>query len=465
MYKNRISIIGTGYVGLVGGVCLADFGNTIINVDIDEDKINKLNCGEIPIYEPGLQEVLERNVKAARISFTTDIETAVKESEVIFISVGTPPADDGSADLTYVLNVAETIGKYMNGYKVIVDKSTVPIGTGRKVSEVIQSELGKRGADFSFDVVSNPEFLREGKAVYDVMHPDRVVVGTESEKARDILKEVYRALYLNEVPFVFTNLETAEMIKYASNAFLATKISYINEMSILCEKVGADVQKVAKAMGMDGRISNKFLHAGPGYGGSCFPKDTRAITRIADENGVELKVIKAAIESNERQKHYMVEKIENTLGELKGKKIGILGLSFKPETDDMREAPSLTIVPKLINKGASIAAFDPESMEEAVWRLKDYEKDIVYCANEYEVMKGADALVLITEWNQFRRLDLAKVKELMEGNYFFDLRNIYIKEEVEEIGLEYIGVGLAQTINKKELDQARRDVAVAEGEE
>ena len=261
------------------------------------------------------------------------------------------------------------------------------------------------------------------------MHPDRVVVGTESGKARDILKEVYRALYLNEVPFVFTNLETAEMIKYASNAFLATKISYINEMSILCEKVGADVQKVAKAMGMDGRISNKFLHAGSGYGGSCFPKDTKAITRIADENGVELKVIKAAIESNERQKHYMVEKI------------GILGLSFKPEIDDMREAPSLTIVPELINKGASIAAFDPESMEEAVWRLKDYEKDIVYCANEYDVMKGADALVLITEWNQFRRLDLAKVKELMEGNYFFDLRNIYIKEEVEEIGLEYIGVG------------------------
>lgn len=465
MYKNKISIIGTGYVGLVGGVCLADFGNTIINVDINEEKINKLKCGEIPIYEPGLKEVFDRNVEAGRISFTTDIESAVKESEVIFISVGTPPADDGSADLSFVLKVAESIGKYMNDYKVIVDKSTVPIGTGRKVAEVIQSELDKRGEDFSFDVVSNPEFLREGKAVYDVMHPDRVVVGTESEKARDILKEVYRALYLNEVPFVFTNLETAEMIKYASNAFLACKISYINEMSILCEKVGADVQKVAKGMGMDGRIGSKFLHAGPGYGGSCFPKDTKAITRIADENGVELKVIKAAIESNEKQKHYMVEKIENTLGELKGKKIGILGLSFKPETDDMREAPSLTIVPELINKGASIAAFDPESLEEAGWRLNDYEKDIIYCANEYEVMKGADALVIITEWNQFRRLDLARVKDLLAGSYFFDLRNVYVPEEVESAGLDYIGVGLPQTITKKELAQARQNVAVAESEE
>ncbi|MEJ6951744.1 UDP-glucose dehydrogenase family protein [Natronospora cellulosivora (SeqCode)] len=463
MYKNKISIIGTGYVGLVGGVCLADFGNTIINVDINQEKIDKLNNGQVPIYEPGLEEVLKRNVEAGRISFTTDIEAAVKESEVIFISVGTPPADDGSADLSFVLSVAKSIGQHMNSYKVIVDKSTVPIGTGRKVRETINAELKKRGENFSFDVVSNPEFLREGKAVYDVTHPDRVVVGTENEKARDILKEVYRALYLNDVPFVFTNLETAEMIKYASNAFLATKISFINEMSILCEKVGADVQKVAKAMGMDGRISNKFLHAGPGYGGSCFPKDTKAITSIADENGVELKVIKAAIEANERQKHYMVEKIEDVLAELKGKKIGVLGLSFKPETDDMREAPALTIIPELIKKGASIAAFDPEGMEEARWRLKDYEKDIVYCANEYEVMKGADALVIVTEWNQFRRLDLSRVKDLLAGNVFFDLRNVYEKEEVEEKGLYYVGVGKAQSKVLEEISKAKEDIAASNG--
>ncbi|MFP4662300.1 MAG: UDP-glucose dehydrogenase family protein, partial [Halanaerobiales bacterium] len=301
--------------------------------------------------------------------------------------------------------------------------------------------------------------------VYDVMHPDRVVIGTESEKARDILKEVYRALYLNEVPFVFTNLETAEMIKYASNAFLATKISFINEMSILCEKVGADVQKVAKAMGMDGRISNKFLHAGPGYGGSCFPKDTRAITRIADHNGVELKVIKAAIDANERQKHYMVEKIENTLEDLNGKKIGVLGLSFKPETDDMREAPALTIIPGLIDKGAKVFAYDPEGIEEAVWRLEDYEKDIVYCANEYDALKGVDSLVLITEWNQFRRLDLMKVKELMKGKYFFDLRNVYDREEIEEIGLEYIGVGVPQSYNAINSTDIEKEVAASRVDE
>ncbi|MFW6264935.1 MAG: UDP-glucose dehydrogenase family protein [Bacillota bacterium] len=464
MYNNKISVIGTGYVGLVGGVCMADFGNTVINVDIDKEKINKLKAGEIPIYEPGLQEIMDRNIEAGRISFTTNVGKAVKDSEVIFISVGTPPADDGSADLTYVLKVAETIGKHMNGYKVIVDKSTVPIGTGRKVAEVINAQLAERGESFSFDVVSNPEFLREGKAVYDVMHPDRVVIGTASEKARAILKEVYRPLYLNEVPFVFTNLETAEMIKYASNAFLATKISFINELSILCEKVGADVQKVAKAMGMDGRISSKFLHAGPGYGGSCFPKDTKAITRIASEHGIELEVIKAGIAANERQKLYMVEKIEKSLGELKGKKIGVLGLSFKPETDDMRDAPSLTIVPELIKKGASIAAFDPESMEEAVWRLKDYEKNIVYCASEYEVMKGADALVLITEWNQFRRLDLQKVKDLLKDNYFFDLRNIYLKEEVEEAGLKYIGVGIAENEVVGVVDSGLKDIAATEAE-
>ncbi|MFW6022669.1 MAG: UDP-glucose dehydrogenase family protein [Halanaerobiaceae bacterium] len=445
MYKNKISIIGTGYVGLVGGVCLADFGNTIINVDIDEEKIKKLKEGISPIYEPGLEDVLERNIEADRISFTTDVKSAIEESEVVFISVGTPPADDGSADMKYVLQVAKSIGQYMNGYKVVVDKSTVPIGTGRRVAGVIQEELDKRGVDFQFDVVSNPEFLREGKAVYDFTHPDRVVIGTNRDRARDILKEVYRALYINEVPFVFTNLETAEMIKYASNAFLATKISFINELSILCDKVGANVQKVARAMGMDGRISSKFLHAGPGYGGSCFPKDTKAIVRIARENKVDVKIIQSAIEANEKQKQYMVEKITSCMGDLSNKKIGVLGLSFKPETDDMRESPALTILPALIKKGASIAAYDPEAIEEATWRLKEYEKDIVYCASEYEVMKEADALVLITEWNQFRRLDLIRIKGLLKGNYFFDLRNVYQKNEVEEAGLRYIGVGVPST--------------------
>ena len=444
MYSNTISVIGTGYVGLVGGVCLADFGNNVINVDIDKKKIDALKAGEVPIYEPGLKDVMDRNVKDDRIHFTTDSKKAIKESEVIFISVGTPPDGDGSADLSAVMKVAETIGENMNSYKVVVDKSTVPVGTGRRVAEVIQSELDNRGVDYNFDVVSNPEFLREGKAVHDFTHPDRIIIGTESEKARDILSEVYRALYLNDVPFVFTNLETAEMIKYASNAFLATKISFINEMSVLCEKVNANVQEVAKAMGMDGRIGDKFLHSGPGYGGSCFPKDTKAIVRIAEENGADLKVIQAGIEANEAQKEHMVEKIDNKLDDLEGKTLGILGLSFKPETDDMRESPALTILPGLIEKGAKIRAYDPEAIQEATWRLEDYEQDIIYCANEYEVMKGADALVLITEWNQFRRLDLQRVKDLLAEPVFFDLRNVYEPEEVEKHGIDYIGVGLPQ---------------------
>jgi len=461
MYKNKISIIGTGYVGLVTGVCLSDFGNTIINVDIDEEKIKKLNEGIVPIYEAGLEEIMKRNVEAGRINFTTDIESAIKESEVIFIAVGTPPDEDGKADLSAVLSVAETIGKNINGYKVIVNKSTVPIGTGRRVAAEIQDQMAKRAVNYDFDVVSNPEFLREGKAVHDFMHPERIVIGTDSEKAKEILTEVYRSLYLNNTPFVFTNLETAEMIKYACNAFLATKISFINEISILCEKVGADVQKVSLAMGLDSRIGSKFLHPGPGYGGSCFPKDTRALVKIADEYGVDLKIVKGAIEANERQKYHMVEKIESHLVELKGKKIGILGLSFKPDTDDMRESPSLTIIPELIKKGATITAFDPAAIKEAVWRLKEYEKDIVYCANEYEVMKGVDALVILTEWNQFRRLDLRRVRNLMKGDYFFDLRNIYEKKEIENAGLKYVGVGLPE--RKEDLDYEKKQTTIESG--
>jgi UDPglucose 6-dehydrogenase len=461
VYNNIISVIGTGYVGLVGGVCLADFGNEVINVDIDQEKIDELKAGIVPIYEPGLNDVMERNVRDKRIHFTTNSKKAIEKSEVIFISVGTPSDDNGGADLSAVMKVAKTIGENMNGYKVVVDKSTVPVGTGRKVAEVIQSELDNRGVDYNFDVVSNPEFLREGKAIYDFTHPDRIIIGTESEKARDILSEVYRALYLNDVPFVFTNLETAEMIKYASNAFLATKISFINEMSVLCEKVNANVQEVAKAMGMDGRIGDKFLHSGPGYGGSCFPKDTKAIVRIAEENGADLKVIQAGIDANEAQKEHMVEKIVNKLDDLEGKTLGILGLSFKPETDDMRESPALTILPGLIEKGAKIRAYDPEAIKEATWRLEDYEQEIIYCANEYEVMKGADALVLITEWNQFRRLDLERVKDLLVEPVFFDLRNVYKPEEVEKHGIDYIGVGLPEG-QAETVEAMRQAAAVSE---
>ena len=442
MNHNDICIIGTGYVGLVGGICLADFGNKVINVDIDEKKIHKLQNNKIPIYEPGLDVVFNRNVKDKRISFTTDIKKAINKSKVIFISVGTPEDGSGKADLQHVKKVAHTIGENMNGYKVIVDKSTVPVGTGRQVEKIIKKELEIRNKSYNFDVVSNPEFLREGKAVYDFTHPDRVVIGTESEKARKILKEVYRPLYLNDTPFVFTNIETAEMIKYASNSFLATKISFINEMANLCEEVGANVQTVAKAMGMDGRIGDKFLHAGPGYGGSCFPKDTKAIVQIAEENDADLKVVKAGIEANKNQKERMVKKITNKFDDLSDKTIGVLGLTFKPETDDMRESPSLTIIPELIEKGAFIRAYDPQGMEEANKYFEDYYDDILYCNNEYEVIKRADALVLLTEWNQFRRLDLEKIKRLLKRPIFFDFRNVYEKEEVEEKGINYYGVGI-----------------------
>ncbi|TYB30587.1 MAG: UDP-glucose/GDP-mannose dehydrogenase family protein, partial [Candidatus Mcinerneyibacterium aminivorans] len=358
------------------------------------------------------------------------------------IAVGTPPKEDGSADLKHVLSVAEDIGKYMNEYKVVVDKSTVPVGTGQKVKKVIGEKLDKRDKNFTFDVVSNPEFLREGKAIHDFTHPDRVVIGTESKEAAEIMKEVYRVLYLNKTPFVFTNIETAEMIKYASNAFLATKISFINEMALLSEKVGANVQDIAEAMGMDGRISDKFLHAGAGYGGSCFPKDTKAIVDIGCKHDVDLKVIQAGIEANEKQKMKMVEKIENKMGDLEDRTLTILGLTFKPETDDMREAPSLTIVPELIKKGAKIKTFCPEGFEEAKWRLKDYKKEIDYCENEYQASKNSEAVIILTEWNQFRGLDLEKLKNNMKDNYFFDFRNIYSHDgNIDEL-FEYEGVGI-----------------------
>lgn len=437
----RIGVVGTGYVGLVQGVIMAEFGLNVICMDISEEKINSLKNGVVPIYEPGLKELLEKNMKAERIEFTTDMKYVTENSDVIFIAVGTPPALDGSADLHFVLEVATNIGKYMNGYKVVVDKSTVPVGTGKVVRETIQKELDSRNLDYEFDIVSNPEFLREGKAVGDCLRPDRVVIGTESERAKEIMKKVYDVLFINETPFVFTNIETAEMIKYASNAFLAVKISFINEISLLAEKVGANTQEIAKAMGKDGRISPKFLHCGPGYGGSCFPKDTKAIVDIAKKYGEDMYVIKAAIDANEKQKRKMVEKIIDKMEGVEGKHIAILGLSFKPDTDDMREAPSLDIIRGLVQAGAKIQAYCPEGMKEARWRLEDCENSITYCADEYSVVNEADAVVLMTEWNQFRGMNLDKVRARMKGNFYFDLRNVYTRNTHIREEFKYFPIG------------------------
>lgn len=437
----KIGVVGTGYVGLVQGVIMAEFGLNVICMDVSEEKINSLKNGIIPIYEPGLKELLEKNMKAERIEFTTDMKYTTENSDVIFIAVGTPPALDGSADLHFVLEVATNIGKYMNGYKVVVDKSTVPVGTGKLVRETIQKELNSRKLDYEFDIVSNPEFLREGKAVGDCLRPDRVVIGTESERAKEIMKKVYDVLFINETPFVFTNIETAEMIKYASNAFLAVKISFINEISLLAEKVGANTQEIAKAMGKDGRISPKFLHCGPGYGGSCFPKDTKAIVDIAKKYGEDMYVIKAAIDANEKQKRKMVEKIIDKMEGVEGKHIAILGLSFKPDTDDMRDAPSLDIIRGLVESGAKIQAYCPEGMKEARWRLEDCENSITYCADEYSVVNEADAVVLMTEWNQFRGMNLDKVKARMKGNFYFDLRNVYTRNTHIREEFKYFPIG------------------------
>jgi UDPglucose 6-dehydrogenase len=452
---NTVSIIGTGYVGLVSGTCLSEFGMQVTCMDVDQDKIDRLKQGQIPIYEPGLDVLVEKNYKAGRIKFTTDIKEAVDNSTTIFIAVGTPPKEDGSADLQYVLAVARAIAENMNSYKVIVDKSTVPVGTGQKVKQVIKEVLEQRGLDIDFDVVSNPEFLREGSAVRDFMHPDRVVIGGESEKAKNIMRNIYNVLYLIDTPFVFTSIETAELIKYASNAFLATKITFINEIANLCDKIGADVHHVAKAMGLDGRIGKFFLHAGPGYGGSCFPKDTKALVNIAKEVDVNMSLVDAVVNANEKQKVYMVEKIARKMGDLKGKTFGVLGLAFKPETDDMREAPAITIIQELLANGATVRVYDPIAMENAKrfafdevastksTELNDsqHKVQMVYCNDEYDAAIGTDAMIIVTEWNQFRSLDLVKIKDLMHDNYFFDFRNVYDRNEVEELGFVYEGVG------------------------
>ncbi|BCC14777.1 TPA: UDP-glucose/GDP-mannose dehydrogenase family protein [Bacillus cereus] len=439
---TKIAVVGTGYVGLVSGAILSDFGHTVTCVDVDQNKIESLKNGVIPIYEPGLETVVQKNHYYKRLNFTTNIKEAVENNDVIFIAVGTPPADDGSADLQYVLAVAESIAKYMNGYKVIVDKSTVPVGTGQIVKSTVQEALDNRGVQYDFDVVSNPEFLREGSAVRDFTHPDRVVIGAESERALELMKDVYRVLYLNETPFVETNIETAEMIKYAANAFLAMKITFINEVANVCEKVGADVQKVAKAMGQDGRISPKFLHAGPGYGGSCFPKDTKALARIAHEHGETISLIEATVEANEKQKLKMVDKIVNAMGDVEGKTFAILGITFKPNTDDMRDAPALVILPELAKRGAKFKVYDPEGLKEGAWRLEGIKDSITWCETAYEAIASTSATVILTEWNEFRNLDFDKLREIDGSEYFFDLRNIYNKKAMIEKGFKYYGVGV-----------------------
>lgn len=432
---KKICVVGTGYVGLVSGACLADFGNNVICADIDKEKIDKLNQGVIPIYEPGLKEVVDRNVEKKRLFFSNDVAQSIKESEVIFIAVGTPPGPKGDADLSIVFKVAETIAKNLNGYKVVVTKSTVPAGTGEKVRKIL-SEHAPKGAEF--DVVSNPEFLREGSAVSDFLRPDRVVIGSNSDRATEVMKTVYRALYINETPMVVTNVESSEMIKYASNAFLAVKISFINEIANICEKIGADVKVVAKAMGLDGRISPKFLHAGGGFGGSCFPKDTMALAKTAEEVGVQNLVVNAAIQANDYQKMLMVEKIRKMVGgNFKGKTIAVLGIAFKPNTDDIREATSLVIMEEITKEGGVVKAYDPVAMEQA----QKFFPTMHYAKDAFEAVQGADCMVIVTEWNEFRELDLVKAKTLLKSAKIVDCRNIFDPKEIKALGFEYNAVG------------------------
>ncbi len=431
----RVAMIGTGYVGLVSGACFSDFGHEVICVDKDKNKIDMLERGEIPIFEPGLDKLVAENVKAGRLNFTTNLADAVPEANAVFIAVGTPSRrGDGHADLFYVYAAAAEIADTLKGFTVIVTKSTVPVGTGREVERIIR----ERNASADFAVASNPEFLREGAAIEDFKRPDRIVVGTENERARLVMKELYRPLYLNETPVLFTGRETSELIKYAGNAFLATKITFINEIADLCEQVGADVQDVSKGIGLDGRIGRKFLHAGPGFGGSCFPKDTLALTRTANEFGVPTRIVEAVVDINQDRKKRMGQKIIDVCGgTVKGKTIAILGLTFKPNTDDMRDSPSLDIIPILQKAGAKIRAFDPEGMEES----KKHLDDITYASNAYDAMEGADVVAILTEWNEFRALDTARIKQILKEPLLIDLRNIYNLEEMASTEIEYHSIG------------------------
>lgn len=432
----NLAVIGAGYVGLVSAACFSEFGHIVTCVDVDENRIATLKCGEIPIYEPGLRELVASNTSAGRLIFSNNISDAVPHADAVFIAVGTPTSrrGDGYADMSYVYSAAKDISKSISSYTVIVNKSTVPVGTAKQVARIIR----ETNPNADFDVVSNPEFLREGAAIDDFMRPDRVVIGCESDKAAEVMMQIYKPLYLLERPFVITNLETAELIKYASNAFLAIKISFINEISGLCEAVGADVTDVARGVGLDRRIGRKFLHAGPGYGGSCFPKDTRALLRIGQEHCSPLRIVETTIEVNEAQKARMVQKIRKALGGSEaGKTIAILGLSFKPETDDMREAPALTIIPRLIENGARVKAHDPVSMKIAAELLPGVE----FSENEYTAVEGADAVVVLTEWNQYRALDLIRIKKSMREPIFIDLRNVYEPNQMTALGFKYCSVG------------------------
>ena len=434
----NITVIGTGYVGLVTGACFAEFGVDVTCVDVDADKVARLEAGSIPIYEPGLEEIVRRQSAAGRLHFTTDVRAAIQGSLVIFIAVPTPPQSDGSTDLSFIDQVARTIGQHINGYKVVVTKSTVPVGTAERVREVIADSIAAAGREqFRCSVASNPEFLREGSAVGDFMRPDRVVIGADDDDAVEVLKELYAPLYLIEVPMIVTNVATAELIKYASNAFLATKITFINEIANLCEVASADVHVVARAMGLDGRISSKFLHAGPGYGGSCFPKDTASLAHFSREMGVEQRVVTAVCEANEAQRERMVEKIESMVGDLEGQVVCLLGLSFKPNTDDVRDSPAIEIGRRLQDRGARLRCFDPEAMDNARLLLKDVE----FCSDAYSAATGAHALVLATEWNEFRSLDLPRIREALLEPVIVDLRNVYDPTEMREQGFRYSGVG------------------------
>ena len=451
----RIAVIGSGYVGLVSGACFSEFGLSVTCVDQDAEKIGRLTQGEIPIFEPGLDALVAANTASGRLCFTTDLAAAVAASEAVFIAVGTPSRrGDGHADLTHVFAATEAIGRALNGYTVVVTKSTVPVGTGREVAAILRR---MRPTD-EFDVAANPEFLREGSAISDFMRPDRIVIGTDSDRARAVMRQLYRPLYLLETPMLFTDVETAELIKYAANAFLATKITFINEIADLCEAVGADVQDVARGIGLDGRIGRKFLHAGPGFGGSCFPKDCQALVRTAREAGDEvsrtgLAIVETVLRVNEARKRRMADKIIAACGgDLFGRTLAVLGLTFKPNTDDMRDSPSLEILPRLVEAGARINAFDPEGMGEA----KKLMPDILYCGDAYQTMEGADALVLLTEWNEFRALDLGRVRNLLASPLVIDLRNIYRPDEMAATGLAYVSIGRSPTAAQPELYAPRR---------
>jgi UDPglucose 6-dehydrogenase len=429
-----IAVIGTGYVGLVTGAGLADFGNDVVCVDIDGKKIEALKQGKIPIYEPGLDKIVNRNVSEGRLQFSTDLPDAIRSSRAIFIAVGTPPKADGSADLRYVEEVARTIAKYMNGPKLVITKSTVPIGTGRMIEKI----LAESGSEFRSSVASNPEFLREGSAIEDFMRPDRVVIGASDPESASLMKEIYAPLHSLEIPFVVTNVESAELIKYAANGFLATKISFINEIAVLCELLGGDVQDVARGIGLDSRIGSKFLQAGPGFGGSCFPKDTSAVADIARRYGYEFEIIEAVLRVNDNIKQRMVRKVVTALrGSVKGKTIAVLGLAFKPETDDMRDSPTIPLINGLQKEGANIRAYDPQAMDNAA----RFFADVTFCRDAYETADGADALVIATEWNEFRALKLERIRTRLKQPVIIDLRNVYDPERMKIEGFTYVSVG------------------------